>query len=73
MSNIFDFAPMFGGIGDARAMSEQEMANRAILMAPLMQQASPLVESMLATLNYRRPVNVPPGWAEWSAHGNELI
>lgn len=38
-----------------------------------MQQRGPLTsEEMLGMANYRPPVFVPEGWAEWFRHGTEI-
>lgn len=36
------------------------------------QQAQPSTEQMLAMQNYWPPVEVPAGWVEWFAQGDDL-
>lgn len=76
-----DFLGFSGGAGGAgwdwdanayRALSEQEMAARAQAMIPLMMQAKPSVEQLLALANYRPQVYVPSGWQDWYASGDQL-
>lgn len=57
---------------DARALSPAEMQMRDISLLGEARGAQLSIAQMLALQNYRRPVHVPPGMADWYACGDEL-
>lgn len=59
----------FGMLGDLAAMPEAEMAQRNYALA---RQYSHYQIDYRALQNYRPPVHVPEGWADWVAVGDEL-
>lgn len=60
--------------GDARAMSDGELAQLANQWAAQQQNATvrPYGDALYAAMNYHRPVFIPTGWADWFRDGDEL-
>lgn len=66
--SIFDipwWPDIIGSQGDARAMSQQEMASRDAAMAHLMVNARFCPNDWLLLQNYQPPIIVPQGWNDW--------
>lgn len=55
-----------------RALSPAELQALANEQMLLMRQARPTIEQALQMMNYRTPVHVDPGWADWFACGDQL-
>lgn len=67
---------MEAGIGNpyaARALSESEIAQKQMMENIMALNHRPSLANMLAAQNYRPPVYVPAGWADWSAHADEMV
>lgn len=59
-----------GAPADLRALSEEEMDARVKAQTWMMRHHAPSLYDILALANWRPPVIVPEGWAEWYAHGD---
>lgn len=57
---------------DMQAMSEAQIANQIAAQAHMMRNTIDLGAYGLLMANYRPPVTVPEGWAEWFAHGEAV-
>ena len=62
----------FGMIGDARAMSQEAIAQMQSSNAYLMANAKPSIAEILGRQNYRRPIIIPGGFAYWYEIGDDL-
>lgn len=74
--NIFRGLLMEAGIGNpdaARALSECEIAQMQAAQAIMARPYTPSPYDLMALSNYRPPVHVPAGWADWSAHAGEMV
>jgi hypothetical protein len=60
----------FGAFGDASAMPQEAIAEANFRHVREFMNATPPDYRLLA--NYRPPVHVPQGWADWVAVGDEL-
>ncbi len=70
--SIFNIPLMIGGLGDARTLSQQELAQRAQEQWAFLRNAESHWDIAQLLANYRPPVYVPAGWAEWFSIGDEL-
>jgi hypothetical protein len=75
--NVLGLGPgnslLYGAFGDARAMSQAELQQRAIEHARREMGTAPTLQNLASLSNWRPPVHVPAGWAEWFATGDEAV
>lgn len=57
---------------DARALSDGELAQMAARDSYLARNSQPGIQEIIGMMNYRHPVIVPHGWAEWYEFGAEV-
>lgn len=65
------FGGSYGTTGDATALSPEELQQRFYESSFHMRNATPSMLQIIAMGNYKRPVSVPSGWAEWYAFADE--
>lgn len=63
----------YGDCCAMRALNEQELAARMQEQMRMMQNTDRAVLYTSLLANYRMPVYVPEGWAEWFAHGDGVV
>jgi hypothetical protein len=75
INNLFELALNGGAERSAlAAMNMQITAQMKAQEAMLARQYTPsLYDHQVAMSNYRPPVHVPAGWADWSAHADEMV